>query len=211
MHRLPYLIITSEREGEVAHAAACLAQGQVLLDPPHGADEIDGVCLMLFDARPDGKDIDVEDDVLWREAYSDEQIVSATSDGNLPFVGRGLSLLVESHHDHRGTYAPQFLCFGKKVLLPCLETNGVDDALALCVLQSRENRRPVAAVNHQHGLPHGGFSADVSAEGLHFLSAVEHRVVHIDVDDCCPALNLVSCHGECLAVLLFSDEACETP
>ena len=209
VHGFPDPIVASEREGEVADTAACLRIGQVLLYPTHGTDEIDGIGLMLFDARPDGKDVDVEDDVLRRKADGGQQVVGSLSDGNLPFVGRGLPFLVEGHHDHRGSQASQLKSFGQKVLLSGFEADGVDDALALCVLQPGQDCRPVAAVNHQDGLRYGGFSADVSAEGLHFLSAVEHCVVHVDVDDRCPALYLIASHGECFAVLLLSDEAGE--
>ena len=164
---------------------------------------------MLLDARPDGKDVDVEDDVLRRKADGGQQVVGTLSDGNLPLVGRGLPFLVEGHHDHCGAQASQLKSFGQEVLLSGLEADGVDDAFALCVLQSGQDCRPVAAVDHQDGLRYGGFSADVSAEGLHFLSAVEHCVVHVDVDDCRPALYLVSCYGECFAVLLLCNEAGE--
>ena len=209
VHRFPYLIITTESEGEVAHTATCLCEGQVLLDPFYGADEIDGIGLMLFNARSDRKNIDVEDDVLWRETDGSQEVVGTTSNGNLAFVCRGLSFFVESHHDNCGTQASQFKGFTKEILLSGLETYGVDDAFALRVLQSGQNCLPVAAVDHQDGLAHGRFSADVPAESLHFELAVEHGIVHVDIDDRCPALYLVSCHGECFAVLLFSDETCE--
>ena len=103
MHGLPYLIITAKSEGEVAHTAACLRVGQVLLDPFNGSDEIDGISLMFFDACSNGKDIDVEDDILWWETNGSQQVVGTTSNRNLAFEGRGLSFFVESHHDNSGT------------------------------------------------------------------------------------------------------------
>ena len=185
--------------------------GQVLLYPFYGTNEVDAIVLVFFDAGSDRKDIDVEDDVLWREADGGQEIVGTTGNGNLAFVGCGLSFLVESHHNNSGSQSAQFCGFGQEVLFACFETYGVDDAFALCVLQSGKYCRPVAAVYHQDSLAHGRFSADVSAEGLHFLLAVEHGIVHIDVDDSCSAFYLLTGNSECLVVLFLSDESCETP
>ena len=46
----------------------------------------------------------------------------------------------------------------------------------------------------------------MAKEGPHALRSVEHRVVHVDVDDRCAALNLCGGYGQGLAVFLFGYE-----
>ena len=206
VHGLAYLIITAEGERQVADAAAGLRQGQILLDPLDGTDEIDGVGLMLLEARADGEDVYVEDDVLWRETDGSQQFIGTLGDGCLTLEGGGLSFLIEGHHHDGGTQSAQLAGLVEEVLLAVLQADGIDDALALRVLQACQDRRPVAGVDHQHGTAHGRVVADVAAEGLHLLMAVEHRVIHIDVDDAGAALYLLAGHAEGLVVFLLSDE-----
>jgi len=42
--------------------------GEVRLDPARGLDEIDRVVVVLLNARGDGEDVGIEDDVLGGEA-----------------------------------------------------------------------------------------------------------------------------------------------
>ena len=209
MHGLAYLIITAEGEGQVTDAAAGLRQGQVVLDPLDGTDEVDGVGLMLLEARADREDVHVEDDVLRRETDGSQQLIGTLGDGCLTLEGGGLTFLIKSHHHDGGTQSAQLAGLVEKVLLAVLQADGVDDALALCVLQTCQDGRPVAGVDHQHGAAHGRVVADMATEGLHLLTAVEHRIVHIDVDDAGAALYLLACHAEGLVVFLLSNEAGE--
>ena len=173
------------------------------LYPFHGADEVHGVCLMLPDACAHREDVHVEDDVLWRESYAGQQLVCSFGYRRFPFVGCGLPLLVEGHHHNCGPQLHQQACLVEELRLAALQAYGVDDALALCVLQSCNDRWPVAAVYHQHGAGYGRVARDIPAEGLHLLAAVEHSIVHVDVDDAGAALYLMSGHGERLVVFLL--------
>ena len=67
MHRLAHLIVSTKGERQVAYAATGLREGQILLDPLNGPDEVDAVCLVLLNARSHGENIDIEDNVLRRE------------------------------------------------------------------------------------------------------------------------------------------------
>ena len=70
-------------------------------DADRGArlDEVDRVSPMLLDPRRDGEDVGVEDDVLGREPVCGQQVVRATADLDLAFLGISLPDLVERHHD----------------------------------------------------------------------------------------------------------------
>ena len=102
VHRLAHGVVAAKAEGDVADAAADFGERQVLLDPARRADEIHGVVVVLLDARGDGEDVRVEDDVLRREAdLLGEQDRSAFADLDLALERVGLPALVEGHHHHR--------------------------------------------------------------------------------------------------------------
>ena len=100
VHGLAYLIITTEAERQVADTTTGLGQRQVLLDPFDSTDEVDGIGLMFFQTCAYGKNVNVEDDVLWWEVNSCQQVVGALGNGYFPFVSRRLTLLIEGHHYH---------------------------------------------------------------------------------------------------------------
>ena len=183
----------------------------MLLDPGNGTDEVDGVGLMFAQARTDGEDIDVEDDVLRREADACQQVVGTLGNGYLSLIIRCLSLLVEGHHHNGSTQTAQLMGFAEEVLFSVFKTDGVDDALALSILQTSLDGRPVGRVDHQHRTTDSRVVADVTAEGLHLLTAVKHGIVHIDIDDGSTTLDLVTGYGECLVVFLFGNEAGKFP
>ena len=51
VHRLAHAVVAAKAERDVGHAAAHLGVGQVLLDPARRFDEVDGVVVVLLDAR----------------------------------------------------------------------------------------------------------------------------------------------------------------
>ena len=143
MHRLAHLVIPSETEGEVAHAAAGLRLRQVFFDPCYRLDEVHTIRLMLLQSCTYRQDVHVDDDILWRESDACQQSVGPFRDSDFPFVSRCLSLLVEGHHHHGGSQSSQLLCLLEETFLTVLQTDGVDDTFALHVLQSCEDGVPV--------------------------------------------------------------------
>ena len=78
-----------------------------LADAPRRLDEVEAVAVVLLDARGDGEDVGIEDDVLGREAdLLGQEPVGALADLDLAVGGVGLALLVERHDDDGGTVAP---------------------------------------------------------------------------------------------------------
>ena len=103
MHGLPHIIVAAEGEGEVAHSTAHMSTMQVPVNPFGGAYEVECIGIVLGHTRGDGKHIGVEDDVLWRHAnLLHKQAISPIAHLDAPFVGVGLPLLVEGHHNHSG-------------------------------------------------------------------------------------------------------------
>jgi hypothetical protein len=53
--RLAHGVVAAEGEGDVGDAAGDQGVREVLLDPAGGLDEVDGVVVVLLDARGDGE------------------------------------------------------------------------------------------------------------------------------------------------------------
>jgi hypothetical protein len=97
--RLAHGIVAAERKGDVGNAAGNVGVRQVLLDPAHRIDEIDGVVVVFGNAGGDGENVRVEDDVLGREADAEQQIVGALADFRLaaqvsawPFSSKAMTI-----------------------------------------------------------------------------------------------------------------------
>ena len=175
----------------------------MLLDPLHCTNEVNAVGLVLFQSCSHRQDIHVEDDVLWRESDVGQQPVGTLGNGRLALIGGSLSFFVEGHHHHGCSQSSQFACFLNEGLFAVLQADGVDDTLALCVLQTRQDGVPIRRVNHQHCTADGRVVGNIAGEGLHLLTTVQHGVVHIDVDDRCATFYLLAGHGHGFFIFLF--------
>ena len=211
MHRAAYQVVAAECKGEVGYAAGGAHAGQVFLDPAHRLDEIDGVTVVFGNPRPDGKDIDIEDDILRGNADPREQAEGPLRDGGFPVIGGRLSLLVEGHHDHRRSQPVDLRGLFQKRLFTVLEADGVDDAFPLCVLEAGEDAFPVRGIDHQRGLRHRRIVLQRPDKGFHRPGTVQHGIVHVDVDDAGPGLDLAGRHPEGGVVIPCRDQAGELP
>ena len=207
MHGLADFVVAAKAEGDVGDAAADLGVRQVGLDPARGVDEVDGVVVVLLHAGGDGEDVGIEDDVFGRKAdFVDEDAVGALADADLVFVGRGLALFVEGHDDdgrailqHRGGVLAE-------LLLAFLQRDGVDDALALKALQAGLDDLPLGGVDHEGNLGDFGLAAQQLQVARHGGDAVDHALVHADVDDVGAVLDLLAGDADGFFVFAFLDE-----
>ena len=167
---------------------------------------------MLLDARGNGEDVRVEDDVLGRKAdLPGEEVVGPLADRDLA-VGLGrLPLLVEGHHHHRRAVPPHDAGLPEKLLLPLLEADRVDDPLPLHALQPCLQHGPPRAVDHDRHAGDVRLAGEQREELRHHRDSVEHPLVDVDVDDVGAVLDLLpgDAHGLLVAVLL--DEPGERP
>ena len=66
-------------------------------------------------------------------------------------------------------------------------------------------------VDHQGRLGHRRFAGNMSHELLHAVPAVQHRIVHIDVNDAGPVLDLLRRHFESARIVACSNELRKLP
>ena len=203
-------VVAAEREAHVGDAARDLGARQVGLDPARRLDEVDGVVVVLLDAGRDREDVRVEDDVLGREAdLVDEDPVGARADLGLAREGVGLALLVERHHDGGGAVAANQLGVVAESVLALLHRDRVDDALALHALQAGLDHLPLRAVDHDRHARDLGLAGDEIQEADHRRLRIEHRLVHVDVDDLGAVLDLLARDAERFLELAVQDQARE--
>ncbi len=56
---------------------------------------------MLFDASGNGEDVRIKNDILGRKSnFINKDVVGAFADAAFVFVGGGLALFIECHHDN---------------------------------------------------------------------------------------------------------------
>jgi hypothetical protein len=90
-----------------------------------------------------------------------------------------------------------------------LQRDGVDDALALDALQAGLDDAPLGRVDHDRHARDLGLAGDQVQEAHHRRLAVQHGLVHVDVDDLGAVLHLLAGNGQRLLELPGQDHAGE--
>jgi hypothetical protein len=192
VHRLAHVVVAAEREGQVADAAGELGARARDLDAPRRVDECAGEVGVLFDARRDGQHVGVEDDVFGgKTGLFGEQAIGPLADRDLAIGGLRLALLVEGHDHDGGAVLLDFPGFREEIRLTLFEADGVDDALALQVLEPRLEHAPLGAVDHDGQARDLGLGREQAEEAPHRRLRVEHALVHVDVEHVGPAAHLI--------------------
>ncbi len=151
MHRFAHDFVAAERERDIAHAAGDFHSGANLLDFSRGFEKVDRVAIVFFDARGDGENVGVEDDVGRRHAdFFGEQAIGPLADAHPVVDARGLALLVEGHDDHAGVLQRRragLACTSSSS--PALRLIERDISLALHAFSSSGlDHRPFRAIDH---------------------------------------------------------------
>ncbi len=166
---------------------------QVRADPARRGDEVHGVVVVLLDAGRDGEHVRVEDDVLGREAdFLREHFVAPFADRRLALERVRLPLLVERHDDDRRAVPLHQSRLPHELGLAFLERDGVDDRLALDAFQPGLDDFPFRGIDHQRDPGDVGLRCDEGKKAHHGRFRVEHRLVHVDVDDLGAVLHLLA-------------------
>jgi hypothetical protein len=106
VHGLADVLETTEGEGEVGEATADVSSGESRADDAGGLDEVHPVVVVLGDARADGENVGVKDDVLTGEAHLiHEEAIGPCADAHFIIASGGLTFLIKGHHHHRRTVA----------------------------------------------------------------------------------------------------------
>ena len=207
MHRLADIVVSTERERQVADSPAHMSSRQIPANPSGRFNEIHRIIVMLFDTRRYSQYIRVEDDILWTEIHHlSQNPVRPFADLYLPVKGISLPFFIESHHndcrtvllDQAGVFDELFFTF--------LQGDGVDNTFTLHTLQSGEDNLPFRRVNHYRNPGNIRLGSHQIQESSHFFGRIQQTVVHIHVDNLRSILHLLAGNGQRLIVFLFINQ-----
>ena len=91
-------------------------------------------------------------------------------------------------------------------VLAALERDGVHDALALKTFQAGLDDFPFRGIHHERNLGNFGFAAEKLQKTRHRGDAINHSLVHADVDDVGAVLDLLARDGDGLVVFPLLNE-----
>ncbi len=163
---------------------------------------------MLVDAGGDGEDVGIEDDVGGGKAdVVGEDAVGTLADVDPSLQAVGLSLLVEGHHDNGSTIAPGQCSLFPKGRFALLQADGVDDGLALHVLQPCLNDAPLRRVDDDGYAGDVRLGSDEPQEAGHGGLCIQQAFVHVHVYHLCAVLYLLAGDVQRHLVVALPDEA----
>ncbi len=122
-------------------------------------------------------------------------------------VGVGLAFFVKGHHHGGRAVAAHQLGLALELVHALFHADRVDDALALHAAQAGLDHAPLGAVDHDRHARNIGLAGDQVQETHHGGLAVEHGLVHVDVDDLGAVFHLLARHGQRLLELAVQDHA----
>ena len=85
--------------------------------------------------------------------------------------------------------------------------NRIDDAFALDAFQPGFDDFPFGRIEHDRHAGNVRFGGDQLQETIHRRNAVEHGIVHVDVDDLGAVFDLLAGDGQGFVEARFADQA----
>ena len=143
----------------------------------------------------------------WEAGLLGEQSVGALTNGDLTLEDIRLTRLVEGHHDRSGPQSTHTPGMTEELLLALLQTDRVDDALALYAHQPLLYDAPFRGVDHNRHAGDVRLRGDQVEENAHLVLGLQQAVVHVDVEHLRAVLHLLAGDGERLLVLLLLDQS----
>ena len=210
VHRLAHAVVAAKRERNVAHPARHERAGEVFLNPLRRADKVHGVVRVFLEPRRHRENVRVEDDVLRFETHLvNQNPVSALANFNAALEAVGLTAFVEGHHHGGGPVAPDEPRLLLENLFAFFEADGIHHALALHALQTGLEHRKLRRVDHDRHTGDVRLAGDEVQKRDHRRLAVQHPLVHVDVDNLRATLDLTARDAQSFVVLVVQDEAGE--
>ena len=124
MHRLTNFIVPSERERDIAHAAADLRTREIFLYPLNCIDVVNCIVVVLFDTCCNSEDIRIKNDVMRVKAdFIYEYVICSFTDLYLSFKSIRLAIFVKCHDYHGRTVHPYFPGIFPELLLTFFQGN----------------------------------------------------------------------------------------
>src|SRR6185503_19820859 len=116
----------------------------------------------------------------------------ALADRDFALGGVSLAHFIERHHHRGSAISPALAGELEERPLALLHRDRVDDRLARHAFEAGFDHAPFRAVDHHRHARDIRFGGDALQKGRHRRFGVEQSLVHVDVDDLRPVLDLVA-------------------
>ena len=187
MYSLTDIGVTSEREREIADTSTHMGSGQIPMNPFCRPDKLHGIVVVFLHTRGNGKHVRVENNIKRIHANLIHQnMIGTLSYLDTSLIGGSLTDFVKTHHHDRSSISQHILRMGNEDFLALLQTDGVDDALALATFQTCRNDIPLGRVYHDRHLGDLRLSRYHIEEVDHLCLGIEQTIIHVDIDNSCP-------------------------
>ena len=207
MNRLTHRLIAPKRKRYVGYPAAYFSVRQVFFDPTRGVDKIHRVVVMLFNSCPNGQNIGVKNDVLWRESnFVDENPIRPFANLNAALVIIGLPLFIKCHYDYCRAVAFYFLGRFNKFFFSFFQRNGVHNGFALQAFQTGFNHFPFRRIHHERDAGNIRLGHEQITKPIHGLYTVNHTLVKVDINDLSAIFDLFPRYGKRRIVVSFANQ-----
>ena len=207
MHGFTDIIISAERERQVAHSATHMCSRKIPADPSCRLDEVNGIIVMLFYSRGYSQNIGIEDNILRTEAYFPGQnAISPFTNLNLTGKSIRLPFFIKGHHNHGSPVLFHHTGMLDKDFFPFFQGNGINDTLTLHTFQSRKNDIPFRRINHHGYTGNIRFRSNQIQEGGHLGCRIQQAVIHVHINNLRTVFHLLTGNGKRFVIFLLINQ-----
>ena len=208
MNRLAHGLVATEAKRHVGHTTADLGPRQVLFNPTGGFNKVNRVVVVLLNTSSNSKDIGVKNNVFRWEIYLIHQdTVSALANLDFARKGVGLTGFIKRHHHGGSAITLDQLGLALELFHPLFHADRVHYGLALNATQTCLDYLPLGAIHHNGHTGNIGLTRNQIDKAHHGSLAVQHGLIHVDIDDLRAILHLLACHRQSIFVLLVQNHA----
>jgi len=159
----------------------------------------------------DCQDVQIKDYILRREtALLSQNFKGSLTNRDLVVNFNSLTFFVESHDNNSSSVILNDFSFLDKFLFSFFERNGIDNTLALTLLQAALDYLELGRIDHEGESGDFRVTQSQSAESLHRFLPVNESVVQVDIKNLSSVLNLIFRHLDRLLVLVVHDQLLES-
>ena len=167
---------------------------------------------MLLHTGSYGKYVRVEDDIeRIHTQLVYQKMISTFCYLDAALESGSLSYFIKTHHNNGCTIAQYIAGMRKKHFLTLLQTDGIDNTLALAALQASHDDVPFGRVDHHRNLRYVRFGSNHIQEVNHLGFRIEQTIVHVHVDDSRSISHLLACNTDGFFIILFVNQTQELP
>ena len=157
---------------------------------------------MLGKASADSEDVGIKNDVLRIETnLFNQDAVRTLAHAHLFFIPSSLAILIESHHHNSSTMNLDSTRLLFELGLALLQTDGVDDALALAALDTSFDNVELGRIDHKGDLGDLRVGHQQINKAGHSSNTVNETIIHVNIKHVSTLVHLGKSNASSLIVV----------